>query len=117
MKNIGKNIKYTKTQGNPPNKYKPMETLETNSNHIFTKIIDPQQQITTYLTGRSSVTSSIGNKYLFILYDYDINCILVGPMNNRTDKEFIHVFQYLHVHLTTRVLKPNYIQLDNEAYP
>ena len=38
-------------------------------------------------------------------------------MNKRTDKEFICVFQYIHGHLTTRVLKPNYIQLDNEASP
>ena len=38
-------------------------------------------------------------------------------MKISTDKEFIHVFQDLHGHLTTRVLKPKYMQLDNEASP
>ena len=38
-------------------------------------------------------------------------------MKNRTDKEFIRVFQYLHGHLTTIVLKPNCMQIYNEASP
>ena len=71
----------------------------------------------TNLAGRFPVTSNIGNKYLFIIYDYESNCILVRPMNNRKDKEFTRVFQDLHGHLTTRGLKPNYMVLDNEALP
>ena len=109
MKHIRKNIKSTKTQGTPPNKDKPMEILETRSNHVFTEIIDTQQWIATDLTGIFPVTSNRGNKYLFILYNYDINCILVRPMKNRIDKELIRVFQDLHGNLTTRVLKPNYM--------
>ena len=69
MKQIRKNIKSTKTQGKPTNKYKTMEVLETRSNHVFANIIDPQQQIATNLTGRLPVTSNRVNKYLFILYD------------------------------------------------
>ena len=69
MKHIRKNIKSTKTQGKPTNKYKTMEVLETRSNHVFANIIDPQQQIATNLTGRLPVTSNRVNKYLFILYD------------------------------------------------
>ena len=38
-------------------------------------------------------------------------------MKNRTEKEFIHVFQYLHGNLTARGLKPNYMGLYNEASP
>ena len=68
-------------------------------------------------TGRFPVTSNRGNKYLFIIYDYESNCILVRPMNNRKDKEFTRFFQDLYGHLTTRVLKPNYVVLDNEASP
>ena len=63
-----------------------METLETCSNHVFAKIIDPQQRIATNITGRFPVTSNRGNKYLFILYNYNRNCILVRPMNNSMDK-------------------------------
>ena len=106
-KQIRKNIKSTNTQGTPPNKDEPMGTLETRSNHVFAKIIDPQQQIETDLNRRFPVTSNRGNKYLFIFYNYDRNCIMVRPMKNRTEKEFIRVFQYLHGNLTTRFLKPN----------
>ena len=63
-----------------------MERLETRSNHIFTNIIDPQEQIAIELTGIFPVTSNRDNKYLFILYDYDSNCILVHPMKKRTEK-------------------------------
>ena len=117
MEHIRKNTKSTKTQGTPPKKDELTETLETRSNHFFDKIIDPQQRIATYLTIRSPVTSNRGNKYLFILYDYGSNCILVRQTKNRTDKEFIRVFQDLHVHITKRGLKLKYMQLDNDASP
>ena len=109
MKYIRKNVKSTKTQGTPPNKDEPMETLETHSNHVFTDIINPQQWIATNLTRRFPVTSNRVNKYLFILYNYDSNCVLVLPMKNSIDKEFIRVFQDLHGHLTTRSLNSNYM--------
>ena len=96
MKQIRNKIKSTKTQGTPPNKDKPMETLETYSNHVFVNIIDPQQRIATDLTRRFPLKSNRGNKYLFILYNYDRNIILVRPMKNRTEKEFIHVLQDIH---------------------
>ena len=117
MNQIRKNIKSTKTQRTQPNKGKPMETLEILSNHVFTKIIHPKQWIATNLTGIFPDTSNRGKKYLFILYDYDINCILVRPMKNRTKKKFINVFQDIHGLLTTRGLKPNYMQLDNDKSP
>ena len=82
---------------------------------LFTKIIDTQQSITTDITGQLPVTSNQRNKYLFVLYKYDRNSILVHPMKARTDKEFIRVFQDLCMHLTTRGLNPNYMQLDNDA--
>ena len=67
MKQIRKNIKSTKTHSNPPNTEEPTERLKTCSNHVFTNIIDPQERISTNLTGRLPVTSNRGNKYLFIL--------------------------------------------------
>ena len=116
-KQIRKSIKSIKTQVTTQNKDEQMETFETRSNHFFTDIIDPQQRIATNLTVRLQVNPSRRNKYLFILYNKDINCILVWTMKSRTDKEFICVFQDLHGHLTTRGLNPNYMQLDNEASP
>ena len=109
IKQIRKNIKSTKTPNTPPTEDKTINTLETRSNHVFTKIINPQQQIENDLTRRFPVTSNRGNKSLFILYEYNRNIILVRPMNNRTDKYFIHVLQDMHQQLITMVLKPNYM--------
>ena len=91
MKHIRNNINSTKNQGTPLNEDKATEQLETRSNHVFPKFIDPQQRISANFTGRLPVNSNRGNEYLFILYDYDRNFILVRPMKNRVDKEFIHV--------------------------
>ena len=111
MKQIRENINSTKTQGTPPNEDEPMETLETRSKNVFDKIIYHQQRIATDLTERLPVTSNRVNKYLFILYNYNSNCILVRPMKNRTDKLFIRVLQDLHGNLNKRGLKPNYMKM------
>ena len=63
-----------------------MENFDTCSNHVFAKIIYPQQRIATHLTGLLPVTSNRVNKYLFLLYEYDINSILVRTINNIMDK-------------------------------
>ena len=62
MKQIRKNIHYTKIQDTHPTKDEPMETLETCFNHTFSKIIDTQQQIATDPTVQFLVTYNRGNK-------------------------------------------------------
>ena len=94
-----------------------METMKTLSNNFFTNIINPQQHIVTNLSGRFLVTSNQGNKYLFVLYQYNSNKMMLRPKKNKTDKEFICFVQDLHGHLNTNVLKPSYMQLDNKASP
>ena len=66
MKHIRKNNRSTKIQDTPPNEDETMEKMEIQSNHIFAKIINPQQLIATNLNGRFPVTSNKGNKYLII---------------------------------------------------
>jgi hypothetical protein len=77
-------------------------TLETN-------------QIYSDLTGRLPTTSLSGNKYILILYDYDINSILSAPMKNRGDKEMVRAFDLLIQSLIIRGLRPLLERLDNEA--
>ena len=67
------------------------------------------------LTGKLPVTSKSGNKYLFFIYNCDSNNISVQPMKARTDKEFLRAFNDQHNHPTTRGIKPDYMQLENEA--
>ena len=42
-----------------------MKTLIKRTNTVFTKIINHNRKITTYLAGKFYVTSNRGNKYLF----------------------------------------------------
>ena len=42
MKQFRKNFNSTKTQSTPQNTEEPIERLETRSNHVLIKIIDPQ---------------------------------------------------------------------------
>ena len=67
----------------------PMKPLVQFNNTVFTKIIDHKRQIATDVTGRFPVTSNRGNTYLFVLYDYDSNCIIVRPMKSIADIKFI----------------------------
>ena len=94
-----------------------MEKLETHSNQVFTKIINPPKKIETHLTVHLPVTYNKVNKYIFSLYEYNRNSILTCLTKTRMDKEFIRVFQDLHKNLTTRVLNSEYIKLDNWKSP
>ena len=80
MNQTGKNLKSTNTQEIKTPEEEPMKPLVQRTNTVFTKIIDHRRQIITDLTGKFPVTSIRGNKYLFFLYDYDSNCILIRPM-------------------------------------
>ena len=90
-----------------------MKPLAQSTNTVFTKIIDHKKQIATDLPGKSPVTSNRGNKYIFLLYEYNSNSILIRPMKARSDSEFVRVFRDLHENLLTRGLKGTYMRLDN----
>ena len=92
-----------------------MTPLAQLTNTVLTKIINHKRQIETYLTVKFPVTSNRGIKYLFVIYEYNSNIILILTMKARSYSEFIRVFKYLHDNLLTRGFKPAYMRLDNEA--
>ena len=112
-----KNRKSSKTQELKIPEEELMKPLVQRTNTVFTKIIDQKCQIATDLIGKFPVTSNMWNKYIFVLYDYDSNCILIRPMKSREDIEFTRVFKDLYEHPLIRGLKPAYMRLYNEAYP
>jgi hypothetical protein len=57
-------------------------------------------RIYTDQTGNFPNVSQRGNKYLMVLYDYDSNSILVGPLRNRTDAQMIAAYDRLVERLT-----------------
>ena len=87
-----KNLKYTKPQYPKPLEELLIKPLVQRTNTVFTKTIDHKRQIDTEPTGKSPVTSNRGNKYLFVLYDYDSNCTLIRPMKSRAYSKFIRLF-------------------------
>ena len=117
MHHTNKNIKSTKQQ-DPTKLDKPLMTpLAQRTNKVFTKIINHKLQITTDITGKFPVTSNRVNKYLFLLYEYNNNGIFIRPIKAKSDINLMQVFKYLHGHLLTMELNPEYMILYNEASP
>jgi hypothetical protein len=82
--------------------------------YIYAATVDAGQ-IYTDQTGRFTVVSSKGNRYIMVLYDYDSNVILAKPIKDRTSPELLKAFQFMEQELVTRGLKPKLMKLDNKA--
>ena len=59
-------------------------------------------------TGRFPQTSSRGNKYVMVFYDYDSSAILAEPLKSRAEAELLRAFKKLHALLSDRGFHPNY---------
>jgi hypothetical protein len=81
---------------------------------VYAATIDAGQ-IYTDQTGIFPVVSSKGNKYIIILYDYDINSILSQPNKDRTAPELLKAFQVMEQEFVARGLTPKHMKLDNEV--
>ena len=66
------------------------------------------------LTGSFPVTSSRGHKYLYVLYDFDSNAILVHPLKTRQAAEIANAWECLYARLTEYGHKVTNFILDNE---
>ncbi|KAL7550666.1 LOW QUALITY PROTEIN: hypothetical protein ACHAWF_013885 [Thalassiosira exigua] len=69
----------------------------------------------TDLTGPFPFTSARGNRYLFFLYTYDGNAILMEAMKSRADNEMKRVYEKSYEQLAKRGIKPQFNIMDNEA--
>ena len=67
------------------------------------------------LTGRFPVQSSQGNKYIFVLYDYDSNAIMVEALKTRAASEILRAFKNIYERITITGRRPQLHVLDNEA--
>ena len=114
MHQTRKNINSTKQQEKIRQEEIPMTPLAQWNKTFSTKSINHTIEINTDLTGKYPVTSNRGNKYLFILYEYDRNSILIHPAKAILDSNFSWVFKYLHENLLIRGIKPAYTRLYNK---
>ena len=92
--------------------------IPTRTHTIYAATLDPTQPTGNSfsdLTGRFPIQSNRGANYIFVLYDYDSNAILVRPLRNRSAHEIHRVFTSVHTYLVIRGLRPHLHTLDNEA--
>eukprot|EP00957_Ditylum_brightwellii_P020756 1564932-Ditylum_brightwellii.AAC.1 len=95
---------------------KELADINVETNKYYCKIVstkDAGKELCD-LTRQYLVYSFRGNNYFFVIYSYDNNAILVEPIQNRTEKEIMRVFDMIHDYLQQRGLKPKYMRLDNE---
>ena len=102
-----------------PSNEEPAPTpITTRTNTFYAAIVDPKQQTGNSfsdLTDRFPIQSNRGANYIFVLYDYDSNAIIVRTLRNRSAQEILRVFTAVHAYLVTRGLRPRLHTLDNEA--
>ena len=67
------------------------------------------------LTGRFLHRLSSGNSYLFVLYDYDTNIILIEPLKSHQAGEIAVLFKKCLVRLAKNLVHPNFFVMDNEC--
>ncbi len=81
----------------------------------FTKVVSMTGKVFSDQTGRFPQTSSHGNKYIMIFYDYDSDAILAEPLKSRSESELVRAFTKLHQYLADRGLHTALHILDNEC--
>jgi len=67
------------------------------------------------LTGQFPATSSQGNSYILVVYDFDSNGILIAPLKNCKAEVILEAYKLIHNHLCAAGLRPQLQRLDNEA--
>jgi len=72
-------------------------------------------QASSDLTGKFPVTSISGNSYVFLLYDFDSNCIFPTAIKNRTAESILSAYKASHAELVKAGHRPKLQRLDNEC--
>ena len=75
----------------------------------------PTGQIFTDQTGKFPVTSTRGNAYVFVLYDYDSNTIHPVAIKNRSADSILDAYKQVHQELVQAGCRPKLQRLDNEC--
>ena len=122
LRQIRKNLRSTQPKiKTPPT---PKDIVMTTEPHIAPvreiiiisfQMLELSDKVFTDQTGKFSITSSKGIKYVMVLFAHDINAILAEPMKNRSQEEIIRVTTKMYEYLTNRGFKSHVQILDNEC--
>ena len=69
----------------------------------------------TDISGPVPYTSVRGYRYIFFLYSYDANAILMEPMQSRDNRKMTKAYTTLYARLEAVGIKPKINIIDNEA--
>ena len=106
------NVRSTKPPTDPPTTpYAPRVC----TNKLFSQTIKFTGKLVTYQIGHFLLTSSIGRKYIMVLYDHDSNVIICEPMKPQSDHKLICAYSALHSNLTKRGIRPTFQMLYNKC--
>ena len=95
--------------------------LNERTNNLFLQICTPHDNILlkqkAYMdsTGRFPHQSSRGASYLFVLYNYDTNAILIEPLKSRQAGEFTKAFKKCSSQLAKNLVLPKLLIMDNNV--
>ena len=112
LKQQRQNVRSTQTRSD---ELTPPPTTDSKTHNVFAALIDHRAEIFTDATGPFPVVSSLGNKYVFLLYDYDSNYIMVQPVKDKKKATTVAAFKKQLNILKRCGLKPKLQKLDNEA--
>ena len=101
---------------------KPKKTLRSKQHRVGIYVIDTEDlkkelknQIGQDLCGRYPVTSTTGNKYIYIMYDTDSNYIKPMAMSSRETDEIIRCYSESYAQLQQAGFTAQLLRLDNEV--
>ena len=92
-----------------------MTTPEVRHNEFFIKTVELSGKIYSYQTGRFSLTSRKGNKYVMVVYDHDSNAILAKPLKSWSAEHLLAVTAKMHIFLREQGIHPKMHIMDNEC--
>ena len=77
---------------------------------------DKKNMIAMDLPGRFPTTSASGNKYIFVMVDYDSDYIKFTPMTSRTKEEMVCCFKLCYNKFKEAGFTARLLKLDNEIF-
>ena len=90
-------------------------TTPSRTHHVYADCYNITGKIFTDQTGPFILPSISGNKYVFVLYDYDSNYIAARAIPSRTKEHLVTAYRSIISLLLKRGLRPHLQRLDNEV--
>ena len=93
----------------------PVTKNNSRTNSVYAACLPMTGEAYSDQTGQFPIPSSAGNKYIFVLYDYDSSYITAIAIPSRTKEQILGAYKSAITMLTKRGFKPQLHRLDNEA--